>query len=128
MAALPGPSWRVVGGTVGALIRTEMARIVESPDLAAEAPRDEPLAAPVRREPTTCEEVLASPELDAAVVADETGAHLVAAPPTPPARRWPALLGIIVGVAVLGGLSAGFIFFPIDWQAIGSWGYLGIFG
>ena len=35
---------------------------------------------------------------------------------------------MVVGFAVLGGLSAAFMFFPINWQAIGSWGYLGIFG
>lgn len=105
-----------------------MARTVESPDLAAKAMPDARPAATPRREPPTCDEILASPELDAAVVADETGAHLVATPPTPPARRWLALLGVAVGVLVLGGLSAGFLFFPIDWQAIGSWGYLGIFG
>jgi membrane protein YqaA with SNARE-associated domain len=29
---------------------------------------------------------------------------------------------------VLGGLSAAFLYFPINWQAIGSWGYLGVFG
>jgi membrane protein YqaA with SNARE-associated domain len=118
----------LASGTVSALLSPEMARIVESPDQVAEALPDERPAATPRQEPTTCEEVLASPELDAAVVADETGANLVADPPTPPARRWPALLGVIVGIAVLGGLSTGFLFFPIDWQAVGSWGYLGIFG
>jgi membrane protein DedA with SNARE-associated domain len=35
---------------------------------------------------------------------------------------------LAAGVAVLGGLSAAFLYFPINWQAIGSWGYLGIFG
>jgi membrane protein YqaA with SNARE-associated domain len=66
---------------------------------------------------------------DAVAVAEATGAELVAEPPPiSPIRRWTALLGIAAGVLVLGGLSAAFVFFPINWQAVGSWGYLGVFG
>ena len=72
--------------------------------------------------------VAASPERDAVVVADATGAQLVSAVPVPAPRRLTALLGIVAGVVVLGGLSAAFLLYPIDWQAIGSWGYLGLFG
>ena len=44
-----------------------------------------------------------------------------------PARRtWTSILGMVAGVAVLGGLSAAFVLFPIDWDAIGRWGYLGV--
>jgi membrane protein YqaA with SNARE-associated domain len=53
---------------------------------------------------------------------------LEAPPPMPPARRVSSLLGVAAGVVVLGGLSAAMLAFPIDWEAIGSWGYLGIFG
>ena len=61
-------------------------------------------------------------------VAEATGATLVAVPEASPGRRWASLLGLVGGVLVLGGLSAAFLFFPIDRQAIGSWGYLGVFG
>jgi membrane protein YqaA with SNARE-associated domain len=62
---------------------------------------------------------------DAAAAAEATDVALVAAPPAHP---WRAFLGMAVGVLVLGGLSAAFVLFPINWQAIGSWGYLGVFG
>jgi len=65
---------------------------------------------------------------DAVAVADATGATLVAEPAVPPGRRWRPLLGMAAGVLVLGGLSAAFVLFPINWQALGSWGYLGVFG
>ena len=119
---------------MGALLWGMMRRTAESPDLVADAPPvaetppDDHPSGNASNGATTCEDVLASAELDAVEVADATGVNLVATPPTPPARRLPALLGVIVGVLVLGGLSAGFLFFPIDWQAVGQWGYLGIFG
>jgi membrane protein YqaA with SNARE-associated domain len=65
---------------------------------------------------------------DAVAVADATGAALVAVPEVPPGRRWASLVGLVLGLLVLGGLSAAFLLFPINWQAIGSWGYLGVFG
>jgi membrane protein YqaA with SNARE-associated domain len=76
----------------------------------------------------SCDEITAPADSDAAAIADATGAHLAAERPVPPARRLGSLAGLVIGVLVLGGLSAGFLYFPIDWQAIGSWGYLGVFG
>lgn len=76
----------------------------------------------------SCDDVAATPEHQAVEVADATGAQLVAEPLTPPKRRWASLLGIAVGVLVLTGMSAAFLFFPINWEVIGSWGYLGVFG
>ncbi len=55
-------------------------------------------------------------------VAEETHVHLA----TPARRTWTSILGLVLGLAVLGGLSAAFLFYPIDWQAIGRWGYLGV--
>ena len=72
------------------------------------------------RGPITADEV--------AAIADATGATPVAAPSLPAVGRWRSLLGLGAGVLVLGVLSAAFVLFPIDWQAIGSWGYLGVFG
>src|SRR5215212_5254867 len=51
-----------------------------------------------------------------------------AAPPAPdetPERRpiWKMLLTI----AALGAMSGLFLFFPIDWERVGNWGYLGVF-
>lgn len=95
-----------------------MRRTIEPPD---QAPADP--ASP------SCDELADSPSHDAAVVADATGARLIVpAAPVPPARRLSSLVGVITGVLVLGGLSAAFLLFPIDWETIGSWGYLGIFG
>ena len=76
----------------------------------------------------SCDEITAPADSDAVAVAEATGAHLVAPPVVPPKKRLTSFLGVIAGVLVLGGLSAGFLYFPINWQAIGSWGYLGIFG
>jgi len=76
----------------------------------------------------SCDELTASPQSDAVAVADATGAHLVAPMPVSPRQRLTSILGVVAGVLVLGGLSAAFLYFPIDWQAIGSWGYLGVFG
>ena len=76
----------------------------------------------------SCDELTASPQNDAVAIADATGAHLVAPMPVSPKRRLTSILGMAVGFAVLGSLSAAFMFFPINWHAIGSWGYLGIFG
>jgi membrane protein YqaA with SNARE-associated domain len=106
-----------------------MRPIVELPDTGATP------APPEERPPDgqsgaipSCDELTASPQSDAVAVADATGAHLVAPMPVSPQRRLTTILGIVAGVAVLGGLSAAFIYFPIDWQAIGSWGFLGVFG
>lgn len=76
----------------------------------------------------SCDELTASPQSDAVAVADATGAHLVAPMPVSPKQRLTSILGIAAGLLILGGLSAAFLYFPIDWQAIGSWGYLGVFG
>jgi membrane protein YqaA with SNARE-associated domain len=62
----------------------------------------------------------------APIVAEEMAATSAAAG-VEPVGGWQSLLGLGAGVLVLGGLSAAFLLFPIDWQAIGSWGYLGVF-
>ncbi|MCC6175358.1 MAG: VTT domain-containing protein [Chloroflexi bacterium] len=41
--------------------------------------------------------------------------------------RRKAWAGIIAGALILGALSLAFLFLPINWHAIGRWGYLGIF-
>ncbi len=48
--------------------------------------------------------------------------------PTPAqeARTWRSLLGIILAVGLLAGLSALFLYFPIDYHALGRWGYFGV--
>lgn len=115
-----------------------MRRTIESPDLpdGATAPpsasvpevRPDEEATAVSGPMTSCDTPVEAVRSDAAQVADETGANLVAPPPTPPVRRGAALLGIAAGVLILGGLSAAFLFYPINWDAVGSWGYLGVFG
>jgi uncharacterized membrane protein YdjX (TVP38/TMEM64 family) len=102
---------------------------VERPEPAAvPPPSDERPLAERDGGMSECEELTASPASDAVAVADTTGAQLIAPLPATPARRLTSILGVVAGVLVLGGLSAGFLYFPIDWQAIGSWGYFGVFG
>lgn len=55
-------------------------------------------------------------------IAEETHVHLA----TPERRTWRSVLGIVLGLLVLGGLSAAFILYPINWQVVGRWGYLGV--
>jgi membrane protein YqaA with SNARE-associated domain len=76
----------------------------------------------------SCDNPAEALRTEAVDIADATGVHLEAAPPTPKPKRWKAILGIVTGAVILGGLSAAFLFFPIDWDAVGSWGYLGVFG
>lgn len=87
-----------------------------------------PPDAPTPDHADPCAAVPETPATPAVEVAEATGVGVIAPPETPPAQRWRALLGVAVGVLVLGGLSAAFLFFPIDWQLVGSWGYLGLFG
>jgi membrane protein YqaA with SNARE-associated domain len=62
-------------------------------------------------------------ERAAVEVAEAADVQLVA-----PARRtWQSILGMALGLLVLGGLSAAFLFYPIDWQVVGRWGYPGLF-
>jgi membrane protein YqaA with SNARE-associated domain len=106
-----------------------MQRHVGPPDLDATAPpAEEPPSRPHDNIVSGCDDLDVDPVSKAVAVAEATGAELVVEPPLPPPRRWSALLGMATGILVLGGLSAAFLFFPINWQAVGSWGYLGLFG
>lgn len=60
---------------------------------------------------------------DAIAIAEQTHVRLV----TPARRPWKSILGMALGLIAMGALSAAFLFFPINWQAIGRWGYPGIF-
>ncbi len=60
----------------------------------------------------------------AVAVAEATDVPLV----TPARRTWTSMIGLVLGILVLAGLSAAFLIYPIDWEAIGRWGYLGVFG
>lgn len=66
----------------------------------------------------------AEAERAAVAVAEATDVPLV----TPARRTWVSVVGLGLGVLVLGGLSAAFLFYPIDWEVIGRWGYPGVFG
>lgn len=55
-------------------------------------------------------------------VAEATHVHLA----TPARRTWRSIVGLVLGLLALGALSAAFILYPINWDSIGQWGYLGI--
>ena len=55
-------------------------------------------------------------------VAEATHVHLA----TPARHTWRSIIGLVLGLLVLGALSAAFVWYPIDWQVVGRWGYLGI--
>src|SRR5687767_784094 len=42
-----------------------------------------------------------------------------------PERR--SVWKVALTIAVLGAMSGLFLFFPIDWEKVGNWGYLGVF-
>jgi membrane protein YqaA with SNARE-associated domain len=42
-----------------------------------------------------------------------------------PERR--SLWKVLLAIATLGAMSGLFLFFPIDWEKVGNWGYLGVF-
>jgi hypothetical protein len=46
-------------------------------------------------------------------------------PDEPPARR--SVWKLVLAVIVLAALSGLFLFFPIDWDKVGRWGYVGVF-
>lgn len=88
---------------------------------------NQPPAASLNHTPPTPDGLAAREARDAAQISEATGAHLVPVHTPTGARRWVSYGGLSLGALVLGGLSAAFVFFPIDWHAIGRWGYLGIF-
>lgn len=48
------------------------------------------------------------------------------APESPPAKR--PIWKLILTLLALGAMSGLFLFFPIDWEKVGNWGYVGVFG
>src|SRR3954451_1730317 len=60
-----------------------------------------------------------------------------AVPVTPPVEAAPPALDetperrpiwkMLLTIAALGAMSLLFVFFPIDWDKVGNWGYLGVF-
>lgn len=62
--------------------------------------------------------------LKAAARAHET-AHSVPADDESPQRR--SLWKMALTIVALSAMSLLFLFFPIDWEKVGNWGYLGIF-
>jgi membrane protein YqaA with SNARE-associated domain len=67
-----------------------------------------------------------------AVIPPEPAATVAVAQPTPAqeVRTWRSLSGTILAVGLLAGLSALFLYFPIDYHQLGRlpswWGYLGV--
>jgi membrane protein YqaA with SNARE-associated domain len=65
-----------------------------------------------------------TPSSDAAASAQPPATPEPEAPAEEPRSYWKLILTILA----LGGMSAAFLFLPINWEAMGNWGYLGIFG
>lgn len=76
---------------------------------------------------------LVAPAPDSARAAVPPGAEPGASPPAeavlteePPERR--SVWKVILTIGALGAMSGIFLFFPIDWERVGStWGYVGVF-
>lgn len=109
-----------------------MRRTVDPSDSSADRPpigRDPAEPPPPSQGPSASGTAGAAPltaeqaERAAVAVAEATHVQLV----TPARRTWKSIVGIALGVLVLGGLSAAFLLYPIDWAVIGRWGYLGLF-
>ncbi|MCC6177543.1 MAG: VTT domain-containing protein [Chloroflexi bacterium] len=49
----------------------------------------------------------------------------VASTESPPERR--SIWKVILTLGALGAMSGLFLFFPIDWEKVGAWGYVGVF-
>ncbi|MCC7371121.1 MAG: VTT domain-containing protein [Chloroflexi bacterium] len=47
-------------------------------------------------------------------------------PEAPPAKR--SVWKLVLTLLALGAMSGLFLFFPIDWDKVGNWGYVGVFG
>src|SRR5262245_48365209 len=56
---------------------------------------------------------------------DAAAAAAPAAQDEAPERR--SLWKLILTIVALGAMSGLFLFFPIDWDKVGNWGYLGVF-
>jgi membrane protein DedA with SNARE-associated domain len=59
-----------------------------------------------------------------------SGASVTAArgsAPVPAARAHRSAIRIVLTLAALGAMSALFLLVPIDYEAVGSWGYVGVF-
>jgi membrane protein YqaA with SNARE-associated domain len=73
------------------------------------------MSEPSPSEPTVVEVTVATTPVVAVATADE---------PTPERRSvWKVIL-TLGGLAAMSGL---FLFFPIDWEKVGAWGYVGVF-
>ena len=66
--------------------------------------------------------VMSDPSVVKATVTPETTAP---AKDEAPERR--SLWKVLLTIAVLGAMSGLFLFFPINWEKVGNWGYLGVF-
>jgi membrane protein YqaA with SNARE-associated domain len=81
---------------------------------AAAAPRPTPIRA-------------VTPPADLAAVPSDSA--LTPPPPEPePPSSQRSVWKLVLTLFALGAMSLLFIFFPIDWDQIGNWGYLGVFG
>ena len=43
-------------------------------------------------------------------------------------RTWRSIAGIVLMIGALAALSGLFLLFPVDYNRLGNWGYLGVFG
>ena len=68
-------------------------------------------------------------QVHVAAMSDPSGVPVASAPV--PADEAPSggrsIWKIVLTLGALGAMSGLFLFFPIDWETVGAWGYVGIF-
>jgi membrane protein YqaA with SNARE-associated domain len=60
-------------------------------------------------------------------VVKATASAEVTSPATDEASERRSLWKVLLTIAALAAMSGLFLFFPIDWEKVGNWGYLGVF-
>lgn len=68
----------------------------------------------------------ATPPADGVAPAEQVVTSAPPEPEAPPAKR--QIWKLVLTLLALAAMSGVFLFFPIDWDKVGNWGYVGVFG
>jgi membrane protein YqaA with SNARE-associated domain len=90
----------------------------------------DPVRVVAMSDPSVVQPSLVNPtpaEPTAAAVEANTTTPATTTPADDPASERRSVWKIILTIGALGLMSGLFLFFPIDWEKVGAWGYLGVF-